>query len=235
MSTGNLYEYPLSLKHIRGYNSTISTTNRLEIPLYYAYLDESGNVAPFQASERFLAVAVVACNHAASRSLELHVKRMRKKAQIKIDGELKATSATETQKTRLLEALTDEDIAIIAVILNKGSVYRKPKDPEDWYREVASLAAWYCADYCSTLRLILDKRYTKTALRDKLESSVWDKLGELSPRVQGIEQLDSRSSLGLQAVDFVAWAMRQHYEFGDHRYYEIVKKKIVKEVVIEAK
>lgn len=199
----------------------------------YVYLDESGNTAPFQASRSFLAVAVVSVGHKASRALETHMKRLKKRAKVRAGGELKAVSATRTQRARLLRDIAREDIAIIAVVVDKRAVRQKPDDPEDWYREAMSLAALHCALRWSDLRLLLDKRYTKQALRDRLDQAVRERLGDLACNVLSITQRDSTTVLGLQVADYVAWAIRRKHAQGEEAYYDLVKDRIIIEEVIE--
>jgi len=203
--------------------------------LYYAYLDESGTVTPFKASECFLVIAIVAGTRGISRFLEYQVKKLRRKARIPAGEEIKASLASHRQREKLLLKIASEDIAIIAVILDKRHVYREPEDPEDWYREGASLAVWHCAKRWPDLSLIVDKRYTSAALRSKLEGAIQSKLGELDSARVTIQQIDSRASLGLQAVDFIAWSMAAKYETGDQTYYDLIKSKIIIEELLEAK
>lgn len=204
--------------------------------MHYAYLDESGTVTPFRASECFLVIAILAASQKASRALELHAKRLRKRAKLPIGEELKASSATPRQRKRLLQAIATEHVAIVAVIIDKRNVYQKPDDPEEWYREAASLAARHCASRWPQLRrLILDKRYTKEALRHRLEETIRAKLQGLARDHMTIEQLDSRVCLGLQVADYVAWAIARKYQAGDQECYELIKTNIVLEEIIEAK
>jgi len=203
--------------------------------LRYVYLDESGNTAPFQASESFLVVAVVSAGHKASRALERHMKRLKKRAKVRAGGELKAVSATPRQRARLLTDIAREDMAIVAVVVDKRAVRQKPNDPEDWYREAASLASLHCAQRWPDLKLILDKRYTKKALRDSLEKHVRERLGGLVCNVLSITQPDSTTVLGLQVADYVAWAIRRKYEQREEEYYGLIKRRIIVEQVIEAK
>lgn len=199
----------------------------------YAYLDESGNTAPFQAQERILVLAVIAANPSVARKLALHVKRLKKKAGMGAGAELKANEATAKQRTKLLSDLAGEDVAIVAVVVDKRLVLKRPEDPEAWYREAAALVAWRCAQRWPDLRLILDRRYVKRALRERLEASIRAKLGILAEGVT-MEHLDSKSTPGLQVADYVAWAIRRKYE-GDLSGYDLIRVKIVSEDVIEAK
>ena len=202
--------------------------------MHYAYLDESGDVTPLHASGKFMVVAIVTGDRRASRSIELHLKRLRKKLKT-VGREVKAVLATPKQRCKLLQAIASEDIAIIAIILDKSKAGGRPDDPEEWYRQAVSQAAWHCADHWPQLRLILDKRYTKKALRDRLEQAIRAKLQELTTEQITIEQTDSTTSPGLQVVDYVAWSIRRKYEAADQECYDLIKERIIIEEIIEPK
>lgn len=200
----------------------------------YAYLDESGTVTPFNTAECFLVIAIVAGSYGVSRRLQHHLKKLRKKARLPVGEELKASLSSHRQRVELLQSIASEDIAIVAVILDKRYVVKPPDDPEDWYREVASLAVWHCLQRWPELSLITDKRYTKLLLRDKLDKAIQGKAGEAASVNLTIQQVDSRTSLELQAVDFVAWSLARKYAEQDQVYYELIKDKIIVEQVVMA-
>lgn len=58
--------------------------------------------------------------------------------------------------------------------------------------------------------------------------------GEHYARVRIIEQVDSTSYPGLQAVDFVAWAIQRKYE-GDGVWAELIQDRVVAEELIRGK
>jgi Fe2+ transport system protein B len=203
--------------------------------LHYAYLDESGNTIPFDKSERFLVVAVLVADAASARAVELHIKRLQKKLGSRTGSELKAFASTTEQALRLLRAIAQEDVAIVTVIIDKRWVRRRPADTEDWYRQAVGLAAYHCTGRWPRLHLVLDKRYTKKALRDELEDAIRLRLEGIPQDSITIEHLDSETSRGLQATDYVAWAIRQKYERGETQYYEALARQIVVEVVVKAK
>ena len=199
----------------------------------YAFLDESGNTAPFQPSECFLVVAVITATPSVARAIALHLKRLKKTIRSGPRDELKASEATPKQRIKLLKAVADEDIAIVAVVLNKEMARNIPEDQEDWYRQMVSMATGHCARHWTPLRLVLHKRYTNIRLRCRLEKEIRDRLGTRQGDV-AIEQLGSRARPELQVVDYVAWAIRRKYAVGEWQYYDIIKSRIIVEDVIEA-
>lgn len=65
-----------------------------------------------------------------------------------------------------------------------------------------------------------------------LDETIRAALSDL-PEVQvSIRQEDSISHKGLQAADFVAWALHRKYEQSEADYYEIVASRIVNEELI---
>ncbi|MBM3299215.1 MAG: DUF3800 domain-containing protein [Deltaproteobacteria bacterium] len=198
--------------------------------IYYGFLDEAGGADPFSGSH-FLVVAVLTTN--VPRPIELHVKRARKSLGRKArPDETKAAVLEERVIERLLRSLADEDVEIVAVIVDKRAILRRPDDPEDIYREAVTRAIVHCVKRWPRIELFLDKRYTKESLRYELERVIREGIAGLPQEVVLIRQEDSRSQKGLQAVDHVAWAIFQKYEAGDNRFYSVIKDKIVVEEVV---
>ncbi len=196
----------------------------------YGFLDESGGADPFSGSH-FLVVAVLTTN--VPRPIELHVKRARKSLGRKArPDEMKAAVLEERVIERLLCSIVEEDVAIVAVIVDKQAILRPPKDPEDIYREAVTRAVAHCVQRWPRVDLFLDKRYTKRSLRHELERVIREGIAGLPQEVVLIRQEDSHNRRGLQAVDHVAWAIYQKYEVGNDRFYAIIKDKIVVEEVI---
>lgn len=200
------------------------------LALQYGYLDESGDVALFSGS-RYLVVAILITQD--PRPIELHVKRARKSLGRKASAEeLKAADLEMIVTERLLAALMDEDIEIVATIVDKRAILRPPQDTEEIYREAVAEAVKRCVERHPRLELWLDKRYTKPTLRDRLEKTIREGVADLTHQVILIHQEDSRKQKGLQAADHVAWALFQKYEREDDSLYQVIKSKIVVEEMI---
>ncbi len=198
------------------------------------FLDESGGTGSAAEGDNFLAVAILLASD--PRPIELHVKRARKRLRRKPgSGEMKATHSVPRTISRLLQAIAQEEVEIVVVVLDKRQLQELPQDPEDLYRETVGRAVRHCAERWPRLHLILDKRYTKAELRRKLEQTIKARLTDLASREVRIEHGDSQRSKGLQAVDYVVWAVRQKYEWGDEQFYRIIKSRIVIEEVRKMK
>lgn len=199
----------------------------------YAYLDESGDVAPFSGS-RFLVVAVLVTE--SPRAIELYVKRARQSLGRKAKSqELQATWSELRMIERFLNGINRDDVAVVAVVVDKQAIVRPPADPEDIYRTAVSHAVRLCLEQWPQLHLRLDKRYTNSKLRQALEQAVSQKLVPDVHQRLLIWHEDSQGQLCLQAVDFVAWAIARKYERGDESAYaQIAGRIIVEEVINES-
>lgn len=204
------------------------------LPLHHAYLDESGTTTPFRDTECFLVVAVIEGGHLALRRCTQRLKRLYRKAKLAAGGELKAVFTPWDETLRLLDGIAQEDVHIVAVVVDKRGVSQGPTDPEGWYRAAVARACWHCASCWPSLHIILDKRYTQPILQRELEKAIRTKLAPLDTKWIPIEQLDSTSEPGLQLADFVAWAIARKYERGECAYYDRIRAKIVVEEVIKA-
>lgn len=200
--------------------------------MHYAYLDESGDVAPFSGS-RFLVVAMLVTE--SPRAIELHVKRARQSLGRKArQDELKATWSEPQMIERLLNSIAQEDVQIVAVAVDKRAIVRPPAEFEEIYRTAVARVVGHCLARWPQLHLYLDRRYTNSKQRQALEQAVIAALPPGSQQALLIWHEDSRGNLCLQAVDYVAWAIARKYERGDFRAYRQIADKIVVEDVIEA-
>lgn len=198
--------------------------------MQYAYLDESGDVAPFGGS-RFLVVAVLVTE--TPRTIDLQVKRARQSLGRKVRSqELKATWSEWRVIERFLSGINRDDVFVVAVVVDKRAIVRPPADPEAIYRTAVAQAVRLCLTQWPQLHLHLDKRYTNPKLRQALEQAVGQELTPDGHQGLLIWHEDSQGQLCLQAVDFVAWAIAQKYERNDESAYVRIAGRIIVEQVI---
>ena len=86
----------------------------------------------------------------------------------------------------------------------------------------------------SHLHIYLDKRYTNLKQQRALEQRIREALAHIPDQVVIIEQVDSTVYPGLQAVDFVAWAIRRKHE-GDGAWAELIQHRVVVEELLGGK
>jgi len=202
--------------------------------LYHAFLDESGGVAVFAPSERFLVVAILVSQ--SPRHLELIIKRALKRfGASSASAEMKAAHSAEKTIRWILGAIAAQDVAIIAVVVDKRWIVKLPKDPEDLYRQAVARAIRLCVQRWPRLEVIVDKRYTHEYLRESLEWRIRQEIADIPGQVVVIHQEESVRVKALQAVDYVAWALRQKYQGEDSGYYQLISDKVMAEEIIAAK
>lgn len=196
----------------------------------HAFLDESGDDIPF-GGEPYLVVALLSTSH--PRALELAVAHARRKYGASLaSGEMKADASPPEVTVWLLRAIAATPVEIVAVILDKAAILRPPTDPRAIYRLVVAEAVRRAAKRQPQLDLCLDKRYTSLRLRQLLEHAILDNLAGLSANVT-IRHGDSIAEKGLQAVDFVAWALFQKYARNRREFYDLIAPRIVVEELLQ--
>ncbi len=196
----------------------------------HGFGDEAGDVGGADGSTRYLVIGIILTDD--PQSLRRLVARIRKgmRKRLKQMPELKAYHTPRSVVFRLLRKVAEADVEIIALVWRKHKT-PGPADPEEGYRSLCALAVNQCLEQVGHLSLVLDKRYTNPRLRDLLVSRITDTIAPSAVLV--LQQSESRQEKALQVVDAVTWSIFQKYERGDESLYEIVREKIVREVVVE--
>ncbi len=198
------------------------------VPLYYGYVDESGDSAPFS-QQPLVLVAVLTQS---PRQLELLMRRTSKKIGVKSrGGELKGSRMEETIVERTLEGMCRLSVSIFAVEVDKSVIVKPPRDTEDLYAWATSSLIRTCLKKFPRLELHLDKRYSNPGRQVWFERRIRDKLVDMSGISLTLLQEDSMTSKHLQAADFLAWAAGKQAR-GDDRFWNIVEEKVVSYEVI---
>ncbi len=193
-----------------------------------AFVDESGSPSPSDGPPFFVVAALVGDT---TRAIELHIKRARRSLRLRSPlGELKAARSRPAIIRRFLESLSHESCDIYAVVVDKRNL---PDDEaEGVYRAAVGRLILRCVRQHPELHVYLDKRYTSRRQRIELEQTVRQTIAAVPEHVVLIEQVDSAAYPGLQAADFVAWALAQKHNLKEFWAVEIIARLIrVEEVV----
>jgi hypothetical protein len=167
------------------------------------FMDESGSPSAAHPSSHLVVAAIVVDE---PRAIELHVRRARRALrQRAASGELKASNADTRVVRRMLAALAGEPCEIFAVVAEKAAF--AGRDAEEAYRETVTRAVALVAALHPRLRIVIDRRYTNPRQQLALEEKIRNALASTPEQVVLIIQADSAETPGLQAVDFVAWAI----------------------------
>jgi hypothetical protein len=197
---------------------------------HFSFIDESGTSSPFSGSRFFVVVLLDTRN---PRKVEMHIRRLHKRFGTSLkSGEMKADASQEKTIRRFLSTIANERIEIIAIIVDKKSILRPPKDNEKIYREAVSLAVSHAAMRWQKVEVYLDKRYTSKRLRKALEKEIRERISDFPHQVVIINQEDSIARKELQAADFISWAFFQKYERRDSQFFDIIAGNVIVEEVI---
>jgi hypothetical protein len=146
----------------------------------------------------------------------------------KTHGILHAYYEKTVTRARLLRLLADKDIQIAAMVLDKSGLF-VASDPHILYASMASLLLnrLFADGFISPddeLFLVPSQMETNKNLNEQLKSIV-----SLDGKVRRFEIEPSKPSAdkGLQAVDFVSWAIHRKYEYGESDYYDIIADKVL--------
>jgi hypothetical protein len=80
-----------------------------------------------------------------------------------------------------------------------------------------------------TVSLVVDRKDTKKNLQENFISYITEAMKKRRSGVCKMSLAASYDEKGLQAVDFISWAIFRKYEKGDYEFYEIIKDKIIDE------
>lgn len=193
----------------------------------FAFIDESGTEAPF-ATTHFLVVALLSAE--SERAITLPIRRAHKRYAHQIDAnELKANASPPELIRYVLGELAAGEISILAAIVDKHAILRPPVHSRLIYQAALGHVIGEALRRWPGITIFLDKRYTTQRGRAALEQAIRQDLGAPSLTIR---QEDSRTQPGLQAVDYVAWALFQKYERRQPDYYQIIAERMVVEDVI---
>ncbi len=202
----------------------------------YIFLDESGDLGFSKKSSKWFLFTLVVVND--PRLLERVIKKvkngLKKKHKHKF-SELHAYHCDDVTRTRVLKSLSQLDIAVVTTILNKEKVYVDLQNQKNYlYNYTANvildrLINSKRVDGDNQLFLVVDRKDTKKNLRDNFIAYITEAMKKRRDCKFEMSLAASHDEKGLQAVDFISWAIFRKYERGDYEFYEIIKDKIIDE------
>lgn len=192
------------------------------MPLWYGYIDESGDPAPFSIQP----LVIVALLTQSPRDLELLIKRVFKKTGKRLrGGELKASNMEDHIIFRVLKGISRLQVSIFAVEVDKSTILKPPKDIETLYAWAMAQLIQLCMVHHPRMEFFLDKRYNNNDRKIWLERIIRDELVDMQAISLLIVQEDSIACKPLQAVDFLAWAAGKNSQ-GNPDFWNVVEEKV---------
>jgi hypothetical protein len=150
-------------------------------------------------------------------------------------GVLHAVNELPKTRQRLLTELAKQDISVLTLYLDKKRVYTQLDDEKAvLYNFITNTLL----DRIVTKKLIpadepitfvASRRETNTFLNLNFKNYL-EREAEQNHKIPlTVEIKTPHQEKGLQAVDFVSWAIFRKFETGDTTYYDSIKKKVVEE------
>ncbi len=202
-------------------------------------MDESGDIGfnfEKKGSSDFFVVTFLFTEN--KKTVEKIVKtihaQLNKKIKRKI-GVLHATNEKPITRKRLLKKLAENDCQIMSIYLNKKKVFTRLQDEKQvLYNYVTNILLdriynKKIVPNNKEIELIASRRETNKFLNENFKDYLNRQVKDKHNGAIKISIKTPFEEKGLQAVDFVSWAIFRKYESGDDSYYNIIKNKIIEE------
>jgi hypothetical protein len=150
-------------------------------------------------------------------------------------GILHAYKEKPITRVKLLRKLTQKDINILIIRLNKQKVYTKLQDEKHvLYNYVVNILldrmiSKKLVPLNESIHFVASKRETNKFLNENFSAYLKSQTKEKHRLNIQVEIATPSQEKGLQAVDFVAWSFFRKYEHGDESYANIINQKVVEE------
>ena len=205
----------------------------------YIFLDESGDLGfdfEKKRTTKYFVVTFLFINE--KRPIEKIIKSihrgLRKNYRIRT-GVLHAHKEEPITCSRFCKKIIKKDCKIMTIYLNKLKVYTRLQDEKQiLYNYVTNILldriiTKKLVDKTKKIHLIASRRETNKFLNENFTNYLTNQARNNYRVDIKIEVKTPYEEKGLQAVDFISWAIFRKYEYGDDSYYNIIKEKIVEE------
>ena len=205
----------------------------------YIFLDESGDLGfdfTKKHTSQFFVITFLFVEN--KRLLEKVIKKTHgelKKKYKKPAGVLHCFKEKPVTRQRLLRRLSEKECIVMVVYLNKRRVYTKLQNEKQvLYNYVANilLDRIYSKKLIpveGVVELIASRRETNKFLNENFKDYLNFQVQNKHKGNMRITIKTPHEEKGLQAVDFISWAIYRKYECRDDSYYNLIKNRIVEE------
>lgn len=206
----------------------------------FIYLDESGNLSfdftKKKTSKYFIITFLFAKDKKAIDKIVKKIFRDFSKKQLKHHpGTLHCFKEAPSTRKKLLKLLSEKDIAVMTIYLNKEKVYTKMQDEKHiLYNYVTNILldrvlSKKLIKNAEQVEIIASKRETNKFLNENFKLYLKGQAKKNHNTDIKIDIKYPSQEKGLQVVDFVCWAIYRKWEYKDKTYYDIIKSKIKEE------
>jgi hypothetical protein len=195
----------------------------------YIFLDESGDLGFSERSSKYLVITLLVCNFNEEQSISRIVKKTRQKIlkkKLKNSPEIKWNNSNNIIKNKILNQISKNSLEIFSIILEKVKVYENlQKEKNKLYNYLCRLILSECSLNENRIELIVDRSKGKRALRDDFDNYIQKEKSFEHCNLK-IIHANSKNNGSLQALDFASGAIFNKYEYGNNKFYNLIKEKI---------
>ena len=192
----------------------------------FIYLDESGDLGFKKGSTKYFVISFIAMDTKTNLLLKRKIGR---------DIEIKGSKSNHSLRTDVLKEICSLPIDIYSITTKKQGINKSlRKDTNIFYNYMVNLilVPYIERSKISNLCLIADLRINKVSkgmrFGDYLKYKLFFENSLYKIKLE-IEYLDSLTSYGLQAVDFIANSIFKSYEQSNDRYCRVLRGSIIED------
>ena len=198
------------------------------------YLDESGDLGFTEKSSKFYILSVYKAKY--PKKIDRIVKNIRKNVFRKKDKkkiELKFHDSTERIRQHLLKKISNEDIDIYSLTLNKSKCnkLKENKSILNQYMTIELLKKIPLTE--NGIILTIDKQLNNNRIKEYNITIKGSLIHYFS--CMDIYHKNSLNDTCLQVADFIVGAFFQKHEYKKEWYYEIIQEKIINDDYLQSK
>jgi hypothetical protein len=202
----------------------------------YFFLDESGDLGFKEGSSKFLIITLVGCKDTSELARVIKKVRQKKlKKRMKETAELKGHNSSNEVRFAVLKRIANLDLQIHYAVLNKDNVYDYLANEKDkLYNWIAGIITTASIFGHREVLLTVDRRSQNIFKMYDFDKYIKYKIRKnyaIAPKID-IKHRHSHACPELNAIDFVVWGIQRKYEYGDERFYEIIKDKILNKEMV---
>ena len=201
----------------------------------FIYLDESGDLGFKKGSSKYFVISFIAMDTKTNLILKRKIKKVKKRHKIGKDVEIKANKSNHSLRVDVLKEICSLPIEIYSITTKKQGINKSlRKDTNIFYNYMVNLilVPYIERSKISNLCLIADSRINKVSKGMRFGDYLKYKLffeNNLYKIKLDIKYLDSLTSYGLQAVDFIANSIFKSYEQENDRYCKVLRRSIIED------
>ncbi|KKP30768.1 MAG: hypothetical protein UR15_C0001G0013 [Parcubacteria group bacterium GW2011_GWA2_31_28] len=198
----------------------------------YIFLDESGELGFKESSSNYFIITLLSCDEGEIYALRRIMKRVRERLLKKKDKrrpELKGNNSSDKIRMDVLGRFAKTKSEVFVVVLEKSKVYEYLKDKKDkLYNYLSNLILNECSFDTAKVCLVVDKSKLNRSLREDFNNYIKNEISKKSSSCNLLIKHENSQNYGcLQVLDFVSWAIFRSYEYGDLKFIDTIKNKIV--------